>query len=332
MGAGHPRCGHQGRLTRARCSEHSRPIGMWRVAVLHHGSPSSGALARLRQGLHRACLIEGVHCVVDAAGAEGIWERLPMLVEQLLSRAPDVIVAIGAIAALAAQRATARVPILHAIVLDPADIGLTARNVAGVTTFDPDQATRHLRLLGQLVPGLRSVAVVADADAPRGPDGCNPLLSRCLQAATALGLQTTCIMLSGRHGELEDGLDRARCAHAQALVALEVPAVLARLGDIVRLAEDHRLPTLSPYGGPDTGVVMQGATLHDAIEALVAHVTALFRGACVAELPLRTVRHERLVIHRGRARRIGLGIPGCLLDRATLCIDNEPNEQAVARL
>jgi putative ABC transport system substrate-binding protein len=305
---------------------------MWRVAVLHHGSPSSGALVRLRQGLHRGGLIEGVHCIVDAAGAEGVWARLPQLVEQLLSRAPNVIVAIGAIAALAAQRATARVPILHAIVLDPADIGLTARNVAGVTTFDPDQATRHLRLLGQLVPGLRSVAVVADADAPRGPDGCNPLLSRCLRAATALGLQTTCITLSGRRGELEDGLDRALRAHAQALVALEVPAVLARLGDIVRLAETHRLPTLSPYGGHDTGVMMQGATLHDAIDAVVAHVTALFHGAGVAELPQGTVRHERLVIHQGRARRIGLGIPTCLLDRATLCIDDEPKEQAIARL
>lgn len=305
---------------------------MWRVAVLHHGSPSSGALARLRLALQRGGVIEDVHCVVDAAGAEGVWARLPQLVEQLLSRAPNVIVAIGALAALAAQRATARVPILHAIVLDPGDIGLTAPNVAGATTFDPDQAARHLRLLGKLVPGLRSVAVVADADAPKGPDDCNPLASRCLRAATASGLQTTCITLSGRRDELEDGLHRARRAHAQALVALEVPAVLARLGDIVRLAEAHRLPTLTPYGGPDTGVVMQGATLHDAIDALVAHVTALFRGACVAELPLRTVCHERLVIHRGRARRIGLGIPGCLLDRATLCIDDEPNELAVARL
>jgi putative ABC transport system substrate-binding protein len=310
---------------------HRQPFGMWRVAVLHHGSPASGTLARLRQGLHRGGLIEGVHCVVDAEGAEGVWERLPHLVEQLLSRAPDVIVAIGAIAALAAQRATAQVPILHAIVLDPADIGLTASNVTGVTTFDPDQAGRHLQLLSQLVPGLRSVAVVADADAPSGPDGINPLLARCLRAATTAGLQTTCISLSGRHGELEDGLERARLAQAQAVVALEVPAVLARLGDIVRLAEAQRLPTLSPHGGPDTGLVMQGAALHDATDALVAQVTALFHGACVAELPLRTVRHERLVIHGGRARRIGLGIPGCLLERATMRIDDEPNQQAVAR-
>ena len=67
---------------------------MWRVAVLHHGSPSSLALAELREGLHRRGLIHGVNCVVDAAGVEGQWERLPMLVEQLLQRGPDVMVAL----------------------------------------------------------------------------------------------------------------------------------------------------------------------------------------------------------------------------------------------
>jgi putative ABC transport system substrate-binding protein len=131
---------------------------MWRIAVLHHGSPSSLALTRLRQGLRRCGLIEGAHWVVDAGGAEGIWARLPPLIEQLLHREPDVIVAIGAIAALAAQRATTLVPILHAIVLDPAEVVLTARNVSGATTFDPDQATCHLRLLEQLVPGLWSAS------------------------------------------------------------------------------------------------------------------------------------------------------------------------------
>ena len=76
---------------------------------------------------------------------------------------------------------------------------------------------------------------------------------------------------------------------------------------------------------------MQGAALHDAIDPLAASVAALFRGACVADLPLRTVRHERLVIHRGRAQRIGLSISACLLARATQCIDDESNDRAKAQ-
>ncbi|MDQ6627279.1 MAG: hypothetical protein M3Z29_02340 [Pseudomonadota bacterium] len=304
---------------------------MWRVAVLHHGSPSSLALTGLRKGLHRRGLIDGANCVVDAVGVEGRWVRLPMLVEQLLQRGPHVIVAIGAVAALAAQRATARVPILHTIVLDPPDIGLTARNVTGVSTFDPDQATRHLRLLQQLVPGLRKVAFLTDVDAPRGPDGLNPLVSRLLLAAAVHGIETTCVALSGIDADIEDAFDSVLRAHAQGLVALEVPAVLARLGDIVRLAERHRLPTLTPFGWPDTGVVMQGAALHDAIDPLAEYVAALYRGACVADVPLRSVRHERLVIHRGQAQRIGLLVPARVLDRVTQFIDYKPSDDARGR-
>ena len=180
---------------------------MWRVAVLHHGSPSSLALAELREGFHRRGLIHGVNCVVDAAGVEGQWERLPMLVEQLLQRGPDVMVAMGALAALSAQRATSRVPILHAIVLDASDIGLAARNVIGVSTFDPDQATRHLGLLQQLVPGLRKVAFLTDVDVPRGTDGLNPLVSRLMRAAVVHRLDATCVALSGIDANLNDAFN-----------------------------------------------------------------------------------------------------------------------------
>lgn len=58
---------------------------------------------------------------------------------------------------------------LYAIVLDPSEIDLTAPNVSGVTTFDPGQAMRHVRLLGQLVPGLRKLACLTDANAETQP-------------------------------------------------------------------------------------------------------------------------------------------------------------------
>src|SRR4051794_34204538 len=168
---------------------------MTRIAVIHHGAPSSPALASLRTGLRRHGLVEGGNCILDAAGAGGQWARLPALVRQLLDRGPGGLVAIGALAALSAQRATADVPLLDAIVLDPREIGLTARHVSGVTTFDPAQATRHLQLLRQLVPGLRNVACVADADAPMGEDGRNPLLAQLLRAGAAQGLVVTCVTL-----------------------------------------------------------------------------------------------------------------------------------------
>ena len=301
---------------------------MWRIGVVHHGSRSSPALAGLREGLHQRGLIDGVDYVLDAVGVAGRWERLSQVIRQLLHRGPDVIVALGAKAALQAQRATAQVPILHAIVLDAADIGLTALNVGGISTFDPGQARRHLCVLQQLVPGLRRVAVLTDPDAPQGRDGFNPLLTCFLQAATEYRLEATSVAVCRADAQLEGAVGTVRARRAQALIALEVPAVLARLGDIGRLAERHRLPLLLPHGWADTGTVMEGASLHDAIAMLSERIAALLSGACLGEGLSHTVRHHRLVIHRGRAQRIGLTVPTSLVDQATCCIDDESSHAA----
>ena len=82
---------------------------------------------------------------------------------------------------------------------------------------------------------------------------------------------------------------------------------------------------LSPSGWPDGGVVMQVGALHDAMDPLAGAVAALRSGVSMANLPLRTVRHHRLVIDKDRARRIGLEIPACLLDLATACLDELPS-------
>lgn len=289
-----------------------------RIALLHHGSPCSPALARFRAGLRRHGLVDGVDCVVDAVGAEACWRRLPELTEQLLQRQPDVLVAIGALAALSAQRATSSVPILHAIVLDPVDIGLTARNVTGVSSFDPEQAMRHLRLLQQLVPGLRRVAFLTAIDAPPGRNGLSPLVFELMTAATQLGLDLHGVALSSADSGLGQAFDMLECSRPQALVALEVPTVLARLPGILDLAEHHRLPTLFPYGWPSSGLVMEGASLHDALDPLAEAIARLGCGARVGDLPMRTVRYQRLVVRMDLAKRIGLAIPAAVLQRASL--------------
>lgn len=297
---------------------------MWRIAVLHHGFASSPLLGRLRKGLLRRGLVEGRDHTLDAVGAEACWDRLPGLAEQLLRGRPDLVVAIGAKAALAAQRTTRRVPIVYAVVLDPEDIGLGAPNVSGFTTFEADRACRDLRLLQQLVPGLRRVGFLDDQDAPRGIDDRNPLVARFLQAAATLRLEPVGICLSGIAADGAGAFERSGNAGLQALVALELPAVLARLDLVGRLAERRRLPLLSPYLPPHAGVVMQGTALLDAIDPLAAYVATRCRGARIAEIPIRTVRQTRLTIHLGRARRIGLQIPAGVRERATECIDDSP--------
>ena len=293
---------------------------MWRIAMLHHGTMSSPALSRLRECLRQRELIDGENCLIDAAGAEGRLERLPWLAQELLRRGPHVVAAIGGVAALVAQRATATIPVVHAIVLDPAEIGLTASNVAGITTFDPDHGVRQLRLLTELVPGLRSVACLTDPDAPKGEGGINPLLFHMLRAARQEGVMLRCVTQDAHGCDLESTFETIRHAHAGALVALEVPAVLARLGEIAPLAERAGLPTVFPPGQRDTGVVMLGPALYDALDPLAEYIDTIKRGAAVTELSTHRVRNERLEVDVDRARRSGLVVPCSILQRATRLI------------
>ena len=305
---------------------------MWRVAVLHHGTMSSPALSRLREGLRQRELIDGENCVIDTAGAAGRLERLPRLVGELLRRGPHVVAAIGGVAALAAQRATSTIPVVHAIVLDPAEIGLTAANVAGITTFDPDHGLRQLRMLRELVRGLRTVACLTDLDAPKGAGGINPLLFHLLRAARQEGLRVQCVALDGLRSDLEAAFETTRQPRAEALVALEVPAVLARLSEIAALAERIRLPAVFPPGRQQTGVVMLGPTLYDAVDPLAEYIVAISRGVAVAALPTHRVRHERLEVDVGRAQRIGLAVPASFLKRATRLIDGGHCTDSIQRV
>ena len=302
---------------------------MWRVAVLHHGTMSSAALSRLREGLRQRELIDGENCVIDAAGAEGRLERLPRRVGELLRRGPDVLAAIGGVAALVAQRATSTIPIVHAIVLDPAEIGLTAANVAGITTFDPDHGVRQLKLLKELVAGLRTLVCLTDPNAPKGTDGINPLLVQLLRAAREEGLRVRCVAQDGPGSDLRATFKTVRHSYAKALLALEVPAVIARLGEIATYAEHAGLPTVFPPGQQHTGVVMLGPALYDALDPLAEYVVAITRGVAVADLPTHRVGHERLEFDLGRARRSGLLVPASLLQRATRLIDAGPCTDAI---
>lgn len=266
---------------------------MPRIAVLHHGSSVSPAVVRFRQAFHDRVADHDQKCVIDEAGADRQLQRIPRLAAELLSRGPDVLVAIGAVAALAAQAATQAIPVLHATVLDPQDIGLTGHNLAGVTTFHPDGAERELRVLKELAPGLRMVACLFDPDAPRGRDGASPLVVRLHHSARREGIGLLCIALHGFDADVEPAIDEARCAGAAGLIALEHPSVLARLDQIVRAAERRALPTLLPQGYGVRGTATLGPGLPDAATALANHVVAVLRGKPVAELQVRRVPRER---------------------------------------
>jgi putative ABC transport system substrate-binding protein len=84
------------------------------------------ALEAFRQGLRDLGWIEGQNIVIEYRWAEGRFERLPSLVEELVRLKVDLIVAPTSIYTGAAKRATSTIPIVFASHADPIGSGHVA--------------------------------------------------------------------------------------------------------------------------------------------------------------------------------------------------------------
>ena len=80
----------------------------------------------MRAGLRDLGYVEGRNIVIEFRWAEGDYERLPALAQELVRLNVDVIVTHGAAGAIAAQKATSTIPIVITAVGDILALGLVS--------------------------------------------------------------------------------------------------------------------------------------------------------------------------------------------------------------
>src|ERR1700694_4350638 len=130
------------------------------VGFVREGSADANAryAAAFRKGLNETGYVEGQNVTVEYHWLEGQYDRLPALMADLVRRRVAVIATFGgANLATAAQAATAQIPIVFAVGLDPVRLGLVASlarpggNATGFNFFSQEVATKRMALLHQLV-------------------------------------------------------------------------------------------------------------------------------------------------------------------------------------
>ena len=148
---------------RAQPSDHLR-----HVAVVGD-SPSTWNkwIAGFAERLRDLGWIEDRTIVIEYRWSEGRPERVAEITAELVQRKPDVIITYGG-AALVSKRATASIPIVFAIAIDPLGADLVQSlsrpggNITGLSLQQTEFSGRRLELLRDVVPGLHRLAIMFD--------------------------------------------------------------------------------------------------------------------------------------------------------------------------
>ena len=127
--------------------------------------------AAFEQRLRELGWSEGRTVAIEIRWAEGRSERFAEIAAEFVRLKVDVIVTSGP-PVFAAKQATSVIPIVFATVADPLSTGLVASltrpggNVTGLSLTSPELAGKRLELLREAIPGLRQLAIMANADYP----------------------------------------------------------------------------------------------------------------------------------------------------------------------
>lgn len=115
--------------------------------------------------------IEGNTVVIDIRWASGQNERISEIAAEFVARNVNMIVTSG-LAVPATKKLTSTIPIVFAIANEPISTGLVANlarpggNVTGLSLQAPDAAPKRVEILHEIVPHLRRLAILTNANYP----------------------------------------------------------------------------------------------------------------------------------------------------------------------
>jgi putative tryptophan/tyrosine transport system substrate-binding protein len=276
-------------------------------------------LKLLGQDLRKLGYVEGKNITFESRYAEGKYDRLSALADELVRLKVDVLVTPSDVEALAAKNITSSVPIVFLEVSDPVAAGLVdslARpggNLTGFTSIAPVLSGKRLELLRETIPKLSRVAVLWN---PRNP-GSVQQWNESQLAGRELGLQLHSMEVSSADG-YEGAFQEAIKAQSAALAVTLDSLANANAKRIADLAAKNRLPAIYPREmNVDSGGLMSyGPDRNRAFRRAAVYVDKILKGTKPANLPVEQPTEFELVINLKAAKALGLTIPPLVLMRA----------------
>ena len=297
-----------------------------KIGHLESGFPSSAPnlLAAFRQGLRDLGYVDGQNLFIVSRYGEGREERLRPLADELVQYGVEVIFAIGPPQAVAAAKATDKIPIVFVGGGDPVQMGLVKSfahpggNATGLTFVTVDLASKRIQILKEAVPFAKRVAILWNPD-----NAINKLeLKEAATTAEALGQTPAPIEI-----RVLDDIDGAFVAMASqgadAALVLSSPLTFPNRPRIVASALKACMPTLGALREyAQAGLLVSyGPSYADHCRRAAIYVDDILKGAKPGDLPVQLPTTFELIINMKTARTLGVEVPPTLIARADEVIE-----------
>jgi len=297
------------------------------IGFLGSASPNEYAirLGAFRQGLKEAGYVEGQNVAIEYRWAEDQYNRLPALAAELVHRQVAVIVAGGGTpSAMAAKAATATIPIVFAVAVDPVKVGLVTSlnkpsgNLTGVTNLNVDVAQKRLELMHELQPTAATIAVLINPTSVLA----EPFLQAVEPAARALGLKLH-ILNASTDRELDTVFATLAQLRASALVVSTDIFFNTRAEQLAALSLRHAVPTIYAYRPfvAAGGLISYGSDETEYYRLAGVYAGRILKGEKPADLPVQRLTKIELIINLKTAKTLGITVPQSVQSRADEVIE-----------
>src|SRR5262245_20915230 len=276
-------------------------------------------LGAFLQGLQEAGWSIGRNMRIDTRWAGSNANDIRRHAAELVTLAPDVILAYGTSTVRPLMQATSTVPIVFPVAGDPVGGGLVeslARpggNVTGFMTTEYTVGGKWLELLKEIAPSVTHLAVLRD---PTQGSGTSQF---AVIQALAPSFRVQVNPVSTREAA---EIDRSVAALARSpnggLIVTAGAASVVHRDLIIGLAAQYKLPaiyfehTFVAAGG----LVSYGADYIDQFRRAASYVDRILKGEKASDLPVQAPTKFELAINLKTAKALGLTVPETLLARA----------------
>ncbi len=276
-----------------------------------------------RAGLGDLGYVDGDNLTILSKDAEGIPERLPVLIDELVSANVSIIVSPGPAIKVVREKVKST-PVVFAFSGDPVAAGLVDTlahgrgNLTGLTYMAVELNGKRLDLLKELLPAVSRVTLLTNPIHP----GEQQEVAESQRVAAALGLTLQYLQVRSPD-EFDAAFRKMREARTEAIVAVPDNLIMLERDRLAQFATERKIPVISGWGefAQSGGLMTYGPNSTKFFRRLAAYVDKIIKGAKPSDLPVEQPTTFELVINLKTARSIGVVVPPTLLARADEVIE-----------